>query len=291
MHSYTYYHKLIEEALVPQLASLGEIPEKIFKAAAYSLDAGGKRLRPVLLLASCELCGGNLEDALPYACAVEMIHTYSLIHDDLPALDNDDERRHRPSCHIAFGEDMAILAGDGLLSAAAELMFREALRLPDSRGAKAGYALMKRAGICGMVAGQTLDVTLEGQEIQEANVRYIHEHKTADLITGAVEAGMHLAGCPDADVAYGTAFGRHLGLAFQMVDDLLDVVGDSAVLGKKTGLDAEAGKQTWIALRGIDGTREDIQSETKAAIEAISHFGEDAVFFTSLAQDMTGRVQ
>ena len=291
MHSYDYYHKLTEEALVPQLASLGEIPGRILTAASYSLDAGGKRLRPVLLLASCDLCGGNLDEALPYACAVEMIHTYSLIHDDLPALDNDDERRHRPSCHIAFGEDMAILAGDGLLSAAAELMFREALRYSDFRGTKAGYALMKRAGICGMVAGQTLDVTLEGQEVREENVRYIHAHKTADLITGAVEAGMYLAGCSDADVAFGTAYGMHMGLAFQMMDDLLDVIGDSTVLGKKTGLDAEAGKQTWIALRGVDGTREDIQAETKAAIDAITHFGEEAAFFTSLAQDMTGRVQ
>ena len=162
MKTYAEYLQLVEGALSKQLASLGYIPERLFEAMNYSLSAGGKRLRPVLLLASCDTLGGDVNEVLPFACALEMIHTYSLIHDDLPAMDNDDLRRGRPTNHKVFGEGMAILAGDGLLSAAMELMLRSAVSMGDMRGIRAAEAIARRAGVTGMVAGQVMDVTGEG---------------------------------------------------------------------------------------------------------------------------------
>lgn len=159
MKTYDEYRVLVESALKEQLCSLGNMPQILQESMLYSLQAGGKRLRPVLLLAACEALGGSLEEALPFACALEMIHTYSLIHDDLPAMDDDDLRRGRPTNHKVYGDAVAILAGDGLLSAAAELMLRHACSMNDLRGTRAAEAIMRRAGVCGMVGGQTLDVT------------------------------------------------------------------------------------------------------------------------------------
>lgn len=294
MNTFDAYRKMTEDHLEPELLSLGSIPDRIREPMLYSLLSEAKRLRPVLLLASAEMSGASSESAMPFACALEMIHTYSLIHDDLPAMDNDDMRRHQPSCHIAYGEDMAILAGDGLLSAACELMLKGACTFRDLRGARAAYAIMRRAGVCGMVAGQTVDVTMEGKPVERETVSYIHTHKTADLITAGVEAGLILGGAPEEIVEKGIAYGQHLGLAFQMVDDLLDAVGDSSVMGKKTGLDAAEGKQTWVALRGIEGTREDVLRETDAAQAAIRASGypeEKTEFFAKLARTLAERVQ
>ena len=196
MKTYAEYRKQVEEALSGQLRSLGEIPDILLKAMEYSLLAGGKRLRAVLLLASCEAIGGDTGKALPFACALEMIHTYSLIHDDLPAMDNDDLRRGQLTNHRKFGEDVAILAGDGLLSAAMELMARQAAKLAkagDCSGVLAMEAIARHAGVTGMVAGQTMDVTGEGTKPTADKVRYIHLHKTADLLTAPVEAGLLLA--------------------------------------------------------------------------------------------------
>ena len=285
------YAALINEALPVQLASLGYIPDQLLEAMNYSLAAGGKRLRPALLLAACEALGGSPDDALPFACALEMIHTYSLIHDDLPAMDDDDFRRGRPTSHKVFGEGMAILAGDGLLHAAMELMMRRAASMTDLRGVKAAEAIARRSGVTGMVAGQVMDVTGEGKEPTEEAVLYIHTHKTADLITAPLEAGLILAGADDALVKAGIAYGQHLGLAFQMVDDLLDVEGDVALLGKQTGMDAQRGKLTWVAIRGVDGAREDAARHTQLAVEAIAPLGENAKFFMTLAQTALGRVQ
>ena len=239
MKTYEEYLSLVEHALGPMLESLGEIPEQLLKAMKYSLEAGGKRLRPVMLLAACEMAGGDTETALPFACAIEMIHTYSLIHDDLPAMDNDDLRRGKPTNHKVFGEDLAILAGDGLLNAAAELMARTALRLADSRGIRALEIIMRHAGVTGMIAGQSIDVTSEGMKPEEDRVRYIHEHKTADLLEAPVEAGLVLAGAGDREICAGHEYARHLGLAFQMTDDLLDVTGTAEKLGKHPGKDLE----------------------------------------------------
>lgn len=197
MKTYVEYRKQVEEALSGQLRSLGEIPDILLKAMEYSLLAGGKRLRAVLLLASCEAIGGDTGKALPFACALEMIHTYSLIHDDLPAMDNDDLRRGQLTNHRKFGEDVAILAGDGLLSAAMELMARQSAQLAkagDCAGVLAMEAIARHAGVTGMVAGQTMDVTGEGTKPTADKVRYIHLHKTADLLTAPVEAGLAAGG-------------------------------------------------------------------------------------------------
>ena len=291
MKTYAEYLKIVENALSQQLASLGYIPEKLFEAMNYSLSAGGKRLRPVLLLAACETLGGSAEEALPFACALEMIHTYSLIHDDLPAMDNDDLRRGRPTNHKVFGEGMAILAGDGLLSAAMELMLRAAVRMGDMRGIRAAEAIARRAGVTGMVAGQVMDVTGEGSEPTLDKVEYIHLHKTADLLTAPIEAGFILAGADEKTVAVGCEFGTQLGLAFQMVDDLLDVEGDAATLGKTPGKDAAEGKLTWVAVKGIEQTRADASAAVEKAVAALDKINGETNFLKTLAQSTINRVQ
>ena len=291
MKTYAEYLSLVEGALSAQLAYLGYIPEKLFEAMDYSLSAGGKRLRPVLLLAACDTLGGNVEEAIPFACALEMIHTYSLIHDDLPAMDNDDLRRGRPTNHKVYGEGMAILAGDGLLSAAMELMLRAAVKMGDLRGVRAAEAIARRAGMTGMVAGQVMDVTGEGSEPTLEKVEYIHLHKTADLLTAPIEAGFILAGADDATVKAGCEYGKHLGLAFQMVDDLLDVEGDAATLGKTPGKDVAEGKLTWVAVKGIDATRADAKAAVEKAVSALEKAGGETNFLKTLAQSTLNRVQ
>ena len=291
MKTYAEYLKMVEDALSAQLASLGYIPERLFEAMDYSLSAGGKRLRPVLLLAACDTLGGHVEEAIPFACALEMIHTYSLIHDDLPAMDNDDLRRGRPTNHKVYGEGMAILAGDGLLSAAMELMLRAAVKMGDLRGVRAAEAIARRAGVTGMVAGQVMDVTGEGSEPTLEKVEYIHLHKTADLLTAPIEAGFILAGADDATVKAGCEYGKHLGLAFQMVDDLLDVEGDAATLGKTPGKDAAEGKLTWVAVKGIDATRADAKTAVEKAVAALESAGGETNFLKTLAQSTLNRVQ
>lgn len=290
MRTYAEYLRMVEEALSTQLASLGEMPSLLYEAMNYSLSAGGKRLRPVLLLAACETLGGNAADALPFACALEMIHTYSLIHDDLPAMDNDDLRRGRPTSHKVYGEGMAILAGDGLLSAAMELMLRHAVRL-GQRGIRAAEAIARRAGVTGMIAGQVMDVTGEGSEPTRKKVEYIHRHKTADLLTAPIEAGFLLAGADDATVAAGCEYGLGLGLAFQMVDDLLDVEGDAASLGKTPGKDAAEGKLTWVAVYGMEQTRQDAHTAVDKAVAALDRIAGDTNFLKALAQSTLNRVQ
>jgi len=291
MKTYQEYQQMVENALSAQLASLGYIPEKLFEAMDYSLSAGGKRLRPALLLAACDTLGGDLDTALPFACALEMIHTYSLIHDDLPAMDNDDLRRGRPTNHKVFGEGMAILAGDGLLSAAAELVLRAAVRMGDLRGTRAAEAILRRAGVTGMVAGQVMDVTGEGSTPTAEKVEYIHLHKTADLLTAPIEAGFILAGATDEQVAAGCEYGRHLGLAFQMVDDLLDVEGETAVLGKTIGKDAAVGKLTWVAVHGLEKTRLDAEEQVRLAVESLKNLPGETNFLKTLAQSTLNRVQ
>ena len=263
------------------------------EAMRYSLSAGGKRIRPVLCLEFARIFGAE-EKALDAACALEMIHTYSLIHDDLPAMDNDDLRRGQLTNHRKFGEDVAILAGDGLLSAAMELMARQAAKLAkagDCSGVLAMEAIARHAGVTGMVAGQTMDVTSEGTKPTADKVRYIHLHKTADLLTAPVEAGLLLAGATQEQVKYGCEYGQRLGMAFQMVDDLLDVIGTEEALGKSIGKDVAEEKLTWIAIRGIEGTREDAARETTLAVDAAAKIGGDMKFLQTLAQSTLNRVQ
>ena len=291
MRTYEEYRQTAEQALTPMLTSLGEIPEKLLEAMRYSLEAGGKRLRPVMLLAACEMAGGRTDVALPFACALEMIHTYSLIHDDLPGMDNDDLRRGKPTNHKAFGEGMAVLAGDGLLNAATELMARAALQISDSRGIRAMEIIMRHAGVTGMIAGQAADLTSEGETPRENLVTYIHSHKTADLLEAPMEAGLALAGADEETCRIGREYGYHLGLAFQMTDDLLDVTGDAALMGKKTGADAELNKMTWVALRGTDGTAKDAAEQAELAVQAIDRLPWEHTFFTELARGTVSRKQ
>lgn len=289
MRTYEEYRSLVERSLGPVLESLGQIPDRLLEAMRYSLLAGGKRLRPVMLLAACEMAGGEAELALPFACALEMIHTYSLIHDDLPAMDNDDLRRGKPTNHKVFGEDLAILAGDGLLNAAAELMARTAVEMADMRGIRALEIIMRHAGVTGMIAGQTKDVLSEGVKPEEALVSYIHAHKTADLLEAPMEAGLALAGADEKQIKAGFEYGLHLGLAFQMTDDLLDVTGDAALLGKNTGMDAALDKLTWVALRGVEGTARDAEEQVALAEKALDALPYDTAFFRDLAASMTSR--
>ena len=268
--NYEDLREAVEKALPLQLARLGTIPEPLNKAMLYSLTAGGKRLRPVLLLASCELLGVDRQIAMPYACALEMIHTYSLIHDDLPAMDNDDLRRGKPTNHKVFGEDVAILAGDGLLNAAYELMLKSAVETQSLAGLKAGEIIARRAGVTGMVAGQSLDVTEEGTAPTLEKVSYIHAHKTADLLTAPMEAGFALAEATEAQMKAAAAYGYHLGIAFQMVDDLLDLNGDPTKLGKNVGMDAAMGKLTWPSCVGVEKTCADAAEHVQAAVDALN---------------------
>ncbi len=285
------YRRMTDEALIPMLSSLGDIPSPLWEAMSYSLEAGGKRIRPTLLLAACETAGGDIKDALPFACALEMIHTYSLIHDDLPAMDNDDLRRGQPTNHKVFGENVAILAGDGLLNAAAELMAASALKRGDLRGIRAMEIMMRHAGVTGMIAGQSEDVTSEGQDPKESIILYIHEHKTADLLEAAVEAGFALAGADEKEIDIGHTYALHLGLAFQMTDDLLDVTGSEDKLGKSTGKDQEQNKMTWVALRGVEQTAEDARREIELAKETLKKLPWDTSLLAAFADSLQDRVQ
>lgn len=262
----------------------GEIPQPLRSAMRYSLLLPGKRMRPVLLLAAHRLLAEDWHAALPYAIALEMIHAYSLIHDDLPALDNDALRRGQPTNHRVFGENVAILAGDGLYSLAMETMLAAALRAAEpARAVAAMEAVARRAGVRGMIAGQTLDVKLEGHVPNAALVGYIHLHKTADLLTAPMEAGLLLAGADTALLAAGQAYGQALGMAFQIVDDLLDVLGDAAQMGKQPGMDAQRGKMTWPAVYGVQASQAEARRQAEAAVEALSPFGQSAAFLQDLA--------
>lgn len=260
-------------------------PQPLRSAMRYSLFLPGKRIRPVLLLAAYHLLKADYENALPFACALEMIHTYSLIHDDLPALDNDALRRGKPTNHRVFGENMAILAGDGLLNMAYETMLSAPYAAEHPVEAlKAAREIAERAGVRGMIAGQTLDVKLEGRAPTQESVRYIHLHKTADLLTAPITAGLMLAGATEQQLEAGRAYGRGLGLAFQIVDDLLDLEGDVRTLGKETGMDAQRGKLTWPAVFGAAQARKDAEQAIESAVTALRPFGEKADFLRCLAK-------
>ena len=285
-----HFEGVAEMALDARDGSLGTLTE----AMRYAVLDGGKRMRAMLVYAAGRLTQARESDLDELALAVEYVHGYSLVHDDMPAMDNDDLRRGQLTNHRKFGEDVAILAGDGLLSAAMELMARQAAKLAkagDCAGVLAMEAIARHAGVTGMVAGQTMDVTGEGTKPTADKVRYIHLHKTADLLTAPVEAGLLLAGATQDQVQYGCEYGQHLGMAFQMVDDLLDVIGTEEALGKSVCKDVAEEKLTWIAIRGIEGTREDAARETALAVDAAAKIGGDMKFLQTLAQSTLNRVQ
>jgi geranylgeranyl diphosphate synthase type II len=284
---------LVERYLDRYLPPEEEPPETLSRAVRYSLFAGGKRLRPVLVLAAAEAVGGSTEDALPGAAAFEMIHTYSLIHDDLPAMDDDSLRRGRPTSHVVFGEATAILAGDALQAHA----FHVLADPPDECGAPLGArlraiaSLAGAAGARGMVGGQVQDLESEGKDIDATTLESIHRRKTGALIRAAAEVGALLGGGSEEDVRRLVRFGEDAGLAFQVIDDILDVEGSAATLGKSAGKDAHAGKATYPAVHGIDKARERARELVAAAIESVAPFGERGRPLVFLAEHMIRRTR
>ncbi len=273
---------------------IGEMPWLLSQSMRYSLSAGGKRLRPCMLLAAVELLGGSVEEALDFACAVEMIHTYSLIHDDLPGMDDDTLRRGRPTNHVVFGQGQAILAGDGLLNCAFETMLNRACERPEgaSRCLMAIREIATGAGVTGMIGGQVMDLHCErSREGGEAALEYIQYGKTACMFIYPLRAAARLCDAGEADVAALTAYGRAFGLLFQATDDLLDVTGDAADMGKTLGKDAASGKLTCVSVFGVDGARRRVEALHREALSALERFGERAGFFRQLVDSMVDRTK
>jgi geranylgeranyl diphosphate synthase type II len=278
----------VDDALQRLLPPEETPPATLHRAMRYSLFAGGKRLRPVLVLAAAEACGGAIENALPAACAVECLHTYSLIHDDLPCMDDDDLRRGRPTSHKVFGEAIAVLAGDALQAAAFEVI----CQMPPASGytgADYVHELAVAAGSRHLIAGQVMDIEGEGKQISIDELRAIHEGKTAALLTCSARLGAMSAGCTAEQLESLTRFGRALGLAFQVIDDILDVTQTSEKLGKTAGKDANMAKATFPALLGLDSSRAEAARLTAQARRALDPFGEAGAHLAEIADYLLGR--
>ncbi|MEW6275609.1 MAG: polyprenyl synthetase family protein [Bacillota bacterium] len=282
---------IIDEALERFLPSAREYPPVIHEAMRYSVFAGGKRLRPVLTMAAAEAAGGEPARVLPAACAIELIHTYSLIHDDLPAMDNDDFRRGKPTSHRVYGEAIAILTGDALLTLAFELMTRNARDdLADpARVLRVIAEIAHAAGTAGMIGGQVADLLFADREIEPATLEYIHRHKTGALYRAAVRSGAILAGADEETLCSLTAYAEFLGLAFQIKDDILDVEGDQAKLGKPVGSDQRNQKATYPGLFGMEKAKARAGEAITAAIRALKDFDHKADFLRALANFVIGR--
>jgi len=266
-----------------------EEPASLRKAMEYSLLAGGKRLRPILCLASCELAGADPQLALPTACALEMVHTMSLIHDDLPAMDDDDLRRGRPTNHKMFGEAMAILAGDALLCQAFEMVAGRSPGVPPQRLLAVTTALARAAGAPGLVGGQVVDLASEGKRVSLETLEFIHRHKTGALLEVSVISGAIIAGATEELVADLRHYAGNIGLAFQIIDDILDQTADSATLGKTAGKDLRTEKSTYPALLGLAASRQSAGELIKSAKAALSQWGEAAQPLLALADFITIR--
>lgn len=265
-------------------------PETIYNAMRYSLMAGGKRLRPILCLATCELTGGTVEMAIPTACALEMIHTMSLIHDDLPAMDNDDYRRGKLTNHKVFGEDIAILAGDGLLAYAFEHVSVETKNVPAERLLRIVAILGRAVGAAGLVGGQVVDLESEGKaDVSLETLTFIHNHKTAALLEASVISGAILAGAPECDVQRLSRYSKNIGLAFQIVDDILDITATQEELGKTAGKDLRAQKATYPSIWGLDESRRQAQTLIQNAKAELTEFGDRARPLMAIADFITAR--
>lgn len=279
------YVEKIDAALERYLKPADNPQKKIYEAMAYSVFAGGKRLRPVLLLEACNICGGDEAEAMPFACAMEMIHTYSLIHDDLPAMDNDDLRRGRPTSHIKFGEATAILAGDALLNKAFETMAQSG----SANALKAIGIIAKSSGTEGMIGGQIVDMESEGKEIDLDTLRYLHSLKTGAIIRSACVAGAVLGGGDETAVRAMDEFAINLGIAFQIRDDILDVTGSEEELGKPIGSDKEQGKNTYVSLLGLEKSEELVAEYSAKAKAALTPFGDKAKFLLAMTDYLVDR--
>lgn len=277
---------LVESRLTELLPKCSNGQDEVVEAMKYSLVNGGKRLRPVLCLEFAKACGGDRFDALDFACAVEYIHTYSLIHDDLPCMDDDDMRRGKPSCHKQFGEATALLAGDALLTNAFQIV--AGAELDASKIAIACGLLAQNAGVQGMVGGQVIDLKYESETPELRQLLAVHRLKTGALISAACLLGCIAAGADDKKISAASAFAYDLGVAFQIKDDILDVTGSSEELGKPVGSDEENNKTTYVTLRGIENAQKDVEKLTSAAISRLSEF-QNTEFLEALSLYLVNR--
>ncbi|NMF60030.1 geranylgeranyl diphosphate synthase CrtE [Pseudanabaena yagii] len=265
-------------------------PEKIYESMRYSLLAGGKRLRPILTLAACELLGGDRASAMPTACAMEMVHTMSLIHDDLPALDNDDFRRGKPTNHKVYGDDIAILAGDALLAYAFEYIAAYTQAVPADRILKAIAHLGHAVTATGLAGGQVVDLECEGKpDVTAETLTFIHIHKTAALLESCVICGALLAGANDTDITRLSTYAKNIGLAFQIIDDILDITATSEQLGKTAGKDLAAQKVTYPSLWGIETSQQKAQELVADAKAQLVSYGDSALPLMAIADYITAR--
>ena len=283
--------ELVDRKLEEYLPQEDVMQADLINAMRYSLLGGGKRIRPLLVLEFCRICGGDVNAALPFACAVEMIHTYSLIHDDLPCMDDDDMRRGHPSNHKVFGEDTALLAGDALLTMAFETMLsEESVRMAGAeRAAAAAGILARAAGAYGMVGGQVIDLMSEGRVIDLNTLKEMDECKTGALILAAAKMGCVLAGANESQIEAAEKYAKAIGLAFQIVDDILDVTGNSETLGKPVGSDHENSKCTYVTLMGLDNAKIKALELTDAAVKALEGFESGTETLSRLARALVSR--
>ena len=292
--SYQDYKEIIDAHLLDFIPNIDNKSISLYESMKYSLTAGGKRLRPILLLAACEFAGGDINEAIPYACAVEYIHTYSLIHDDLPAMDNDDLRRGLPTNHKIYGDALAILAGDGLLTTAFEAINKDMMMYFDNpekmrKRISASFEIAKGAGCKGMVAGQVSDIEAETNDCSNEMLEYIHINKTAALIKSAIKAGLYL-GNPSSDMlSQLDKYAENLGLAYQIADDILDVIGNPKELGKETGSDKKKNKTTYTSINGLEAAQDRLEQLTENAVEAIADYYDNAEFFRDLVLELKDR--
>ncbi|HPV84661.1 MAG TPA: polyprenyl synthetase family protein [Sedimentibacter sp.] len=280
----------IVDEYLGQIIEVKENPQKIiYQAVNYSLLSGGKRLRPVLFLGAYELFRDDLKKALPFACAMEMIHTYSLIHDDLPAMDNDDYRRGKLSNHKKFGEARAILAGDALLNKAFETGLDAAINLKDINAIKALKLIADSSGTEGMIGGQVIDIDGENKISSIEDLKYMYSLKTGAIIKSSVTAGATLAGATENEIKLLENYAEKVGIAFQIMDDILDVTSTQEKLGKLIGSDAANNKTTYLTFKSIDEARKDVEKFTDEAIKSLSLFGNRAIYLIELAKYLTSR--
>ena len=277
--------RIIDGALEKIIPKETDFPQTLHRAMRYTLFPGGKRIRPILAMTAYEVVGGKENGIVPYACALEFIHTYSLIHDDLPALDNDDYRRGRPTSHMVFGEGMATLAGDALLTEAFHLMTSETLRGEvDPRVAMEVIdEISKAAGFTGMIAGQVVDIESEGKKVELPVLEFIHTHKTGSLILASVRMGGRLGGASDVEMEFLTRYGKAIGLAFQITDDILDVEGSRASMGRAPGVDKTRNKITYPALLGLEESKRRCNELVGQAVAALELFGARGETFREIA--------
>ena len=281
------HRTMVEDFIATQCVAADEPYARLLDAMRYSLTAGGKRLRPILTLEFCRLCGGDIEAALPAACGVELLHTYSLIHDDLPCMDDDDLRRGRPSNHRVFGEATAVLAGDALQALAFETVL--SAPLAPERALRCAQILTHAAGHAGICGGQQLDLAWEGKKLDRDELLEIHLRKTSALIRAACLMGVTAAGGTAAQEDAARRYADSLGLAFQIRDDMLDIIGDEATFGKPIGSDKTEEKTTFVDLLGLDGCAHEVTRLTDEAVSALGIFGSEADFLTTLSRGMETR--